>query len=342
MFPHQRRIAPDSRDDTEHHVRPRRVRGHQLPRIGRNPLQHHLIQLRRPRDLSRLIDQFATLPGRHRSTRHTRRPSIALLPRAYHAAASSLWGLSETAARADPLACARSYMSHRALPRRQGEVPRSVPSDWPNVTNPVSGNLRRERAEGPGRPSTYHAAASRPGIGASPSVFPRHRDPRPARRSAHREVPDGEGHAAGGNRWKPLSSRWPVDVGLRASSVELALATTPYPIALVKRFDRVGGRRVHYVSARTFLGFAGNESAYYPDLADAMRAHCGSGADRRNELRELRRIMFSILISNDDDHLKNHGFLYEGDGAWRLSPAFDINPNPDGSMHLQTGTRRSD
>ena len=69
-----------------------------------------------------------------------------------------------------------------------------------------------------------------------------------------------------------------------------------------------------------------------------MRANCGSGADLRNELRELlRRIMFSILVSNDDDHLKNHGFLYAGDGAWRLSPAFDINPNPDGTMHLQTG-----
>ena len=128
------------------------------------------------------------------------------------------------------------------------------------------------------------------------------------------------------------------EVGLRASSVKLALTATLYPVALVKRFDRVGGRRVHYVSARSFLGLAGNESAYYTDLADAMRANCGSGADLRNELRELlHRIMFSILVSNDDDHLKNHGFLYLGDGAWRLSPAFDINPNPDGSMHLQTG-----
>ena len=128
------------------------------------------------------------------------------------------------------------------------------------------------------------------------------------------------------------------EVGLRASSVELALATTPYPVALVKRFDRVGGRRVHYVSARTFLSFVGNESAFYSDLADAMRANCGGGTDLRNELRELlHRIMFSVLVSNDDDHLKNHGFLYAGDGAWRLSPAFDINPNPDGSMHLQTG-----
>ena len=50
-------------------------------------------------------------------------------------------------------------------------------------------------------------------------------------------------------------------------------------------------------------------------------------------LRELHcRILFSILVSNDDDHLKNHGFLYVGDGNWRLSPAFDINPNPDGAL----------
>ena len=130
------------------------------------------------------------------------------------------------------------------------------------------------------------------------------------------------------------------ELGLRASSVELALAATPYPVALIQRFDRVGGRRVHYVSARTFLGFTGNESAYYADLADVMRSNCGSGADLRNELRELhRRIMFSILVSNDDDHLKNHGFLYAGDGAWRLSPAFDINPNPDSQRRAGGGGR---
>ena len=87
-----------------------------------------------------------------------------------------------------------------------------------------------------------------------------------------------------------------------------------------------------------FLRIAGNESTNYTNLADAMRANCGSGAVLRNQLRELlRRIMFSTLVSNDDDHLKNHGFLNAGDGAWRLSPAFDINLNPDRRMHLQTG-----
>jgi serine/threonine-protein kinase HipA len=41
-----------------------------------------------------------------------------------------------------------------------------------------------------------------------------------------------------------------------------------------------------------------------------------------------RRIVFSILISNTDDHLRNHGFLWAGPAGWRLSPAYDLNPVP--------------
>ena len=41
-----------------------------------------------------------------------------------------------------------------------------------------------------------------------------------------------------------------------------------------------------------------------------------------------RRIVFSILISNTDDHLRNHGFLWAGPSGWRLSPAYDLNPVP--------------
>ena len=68
-------------------------------------------------------------------------------------------------------------------------------------------------------------------------------------------------------------------VGMRASSVGLALAETPYPVAVIERLDRVAGCRVHYVSARTFLGIAGNEARTTRDLADAMRSNCGSGAE---------------------------------------------------------------
>ena len=69
-----------------------------------------------------------------------------------------------------------------------------------------------------------------------------------------------------------------------------------------------------------------------------MREHCGGADLVVSELKELHdRILFTILVSNNDDHLKNHGFLYADDGAWVLSPAFDINPQPERHRHLETG-----
>lgn len=48
------------------------------------------------------------------------------------------------------------------------------------------------------------------------------------------------------------------------------------------------------------------------------------------DLRELwRRLVFSVLASNDDDHLRNHGFLMLAAGRWALSPAYDLNPVPE-------------
>lgn len=124
-------------------------------------------------------------------------------------------------------------------------------------------------------------------------------------------------------------------VGLRAATVRLELTDTTRPVAIVQRFDREGERRRHYVSAQTFLDRGDGDGAYYTDIADAIRAHC---RDAPRQLRELHnRLLFSILVSNTDDHLKNHGFLYVGDGLWALSPAFDINPQPERHRHLETG-----
>jgi serine/threonine-protein kinase HipA len=62
------------------------------------------------------------------------------------------------------------------------------------------------------------------------------------------------------------------------------------------------------------------------EIADALR-QCSAAP--REELVELwRRIVFSILISNVDDHLRNHGLLWEGPAGWRLAPAYDLNPSP--------------
>jgi hypothetical protein len=45
---------------------------------------------------------------------------------------------------------------------------------------------------------------------------------------------------------------------------------------------------------------------------------------------------YSILITNVDDHLHNHGFLHAERGLWRLAPAFDLNPFPDRARELKT------
>ena len=127
-------------------------------------------------------------------------------------------------------------------------------------------------------------------------------------------------------------------VGLRAAGARLILERSDRPIAIIERFDRIGDRRKHYVSARTFLDLERTEGAYYTDIADAMRERCGGADLVTSELKELHdRILFTILVSNNDDHLKNHGFLYADDGDWVLSPAFDINPQPERHRHLETG-----
>jgi len=123
--------------------------------------------------------------------------------------------------------------------------------------------------------------------------------------------------------------------GIRAAEAELALPTSERPVALIKRFDRRAGGRVPYISARTALQASGSEPGYYSDIADAIRM---ISHDAQRDLTELwKRIIFTILVGNTDDHLKNHGFLYVKDGLWRLSPAFDINPQPQRHRHMETG-----
>jgi len=100
---------------------------------------------------------------------------------------------------------------------------------------------------------------------------------------------------------------------------------------LTKRFDRNKGKRIHFASAMTMLGkndgAAASDGTSYLEIAEFLMS---SGARPEKDLEELwRRIVFSICVSNTDDHLRNHGFLLTTKG-WRLSPAFDLNPNPDG------------
>jgi serine/threonine-protein kinase HipA len=98
------------------------------------------------------------------------------------------------------------------------------------------------------------------------------------------------------------------------------------PVLLLRRFDREGPRRIPYLSAMSMLGARASETRSYLEIADALRRH---GAAPKENMEALwRRLVFNILISNTDDHLRNHGFLYSGQEGWRLSPAFDLNPVP--------------
>ncbi|WEO65072.1 type II toxin-antitoxin system HipA family toxin [Rhizobium rhizogenes] len=122
--------------------------------------------------------------------------------------------------------------------------------------------------------------------------------------------------------------------GIRTPEVRLELADTPFPVALIQRFDRRGTARIPYISARTALGKTGTELGSYTEIVDFMRTNA---ADPQADFSELfLRLIFTILVSNKDDHLKNHGFLYVGAGRWRLSPVFDVNPAPDRNPHLET------
>lgn len=98
-------------------------------------------------------------------------------------------------------------------------------------------------------------------------------------------------------------------------------------VAVITRFDRNGNHRVPFISAATLLGLHQGEAGAYTMLADGIRQF---GDDVPGDLRELwRRLVFSLLASNYDDHLRNHGFLMIHPGRWSLSPAYDINPVPE-------------
>jgi serine/threonine-protein kinase HipA len=98
------------------------------------------------------------------------------------------------------------------------------------------------------------------------------------------------------------------------------------PVLLLRRFDREGKQRIPFLSAMSMLGSKDNETRSYMEIVDALRQH---GAAPKADMEALwRRLVFNILISNTDDHLRNHGFLYAGQEGWRLSPAYDLNPVP--------------
>lgn len=125
--------------------------------------------------------------------------------------------------------------------------------------------------------------------------------------------------------WERVAFALAEKAGIVVPSVRLETVAKK-PVLLLRRFDRDGARRIPFLSAMSMLGAKDNEQRSYLEMVDALRQH---GAAPKEDIEALwRRLVFNILISNTDDHLRNHGFLYEGQAGWRLSPAYDLNPMP--------------
>jgi serine/threonine-protein kinase HipA len=126
--------------------------------------------------------------------------------------------------------------------------------------------------------------------------------------------------------WEAVALRLAAKAGLDVPIWRLA-RVAGRAVLLIRRFDRAGrGIRIPFLSAMSMLGAKDSETHSYLEMADVLTQY---GAEANRDMAELwRRIVFTVLISNTDDHLRNHAFLYTGPEGWRLSPAYDLNPVP--------------
>jgi serine/threonine-protein kinase HipA len=125
--------------------------------------------------------------------------------------------------------------------------------------------------------------------------------------------------------WEEIALRLAERAGIVTADHEL-LHVAGKAVLLSRRFDREEGRRIPFLSAMAMLGAKDGEGGSYPEMVDALARH---GADAKRDARALyRRVAFNVLVSNVDDHLRNHGFLRMDRSGWILSPAYDLNPVP--------------
>ena len=121
--------------------------------------------------------------------------------------------------------------------------------------------------------------------------------------------------------------------GIHVSEARLQKFSGKHHTFLSKRFDRTNDqRRIHFASAMTLLGLQDGadhaDGIGYLDLVGFIMQHCPAA---KEDLEQLwRRMLFNVLVSNTDDHMRNHGFILT-DKGWRLSPAYDMNPNEMGN-----------
>ncbi len=126
-------------------------------------------------------------------------------------------------------------------------------------------------------------------------------------------------------------------IGLRAPPARVVMAGQR-AIALIDRFDRTARGRLHCLSAQTLLDAPTASGGNYRDIADALREH---GANPALDLTELfLRMTYTVLVSNCDDHLRNHAFMEAPGGRYRFTPLYDVNPTPDRIKVVKTELTR--
>jgi serine/threonine-protein kinase HipA len=130
--------------------------------------------------------------------------------------------------------------------------------------------------------------------------------------------------------WEYLAYQLAINAGIEMAESRLEHIAGKYDTFFTKRFDRDKQERIHFASAMTMTGrseeLIRDETPSYLDIVEFIQF---SGTHVDEDLKQLwRRIVFNILISNTDDHLRNHGFILTDEG-WRLSPAYDVNPSID-------------
>lgn len=125
--------------------------------------------------------------------------------------------------------------------------------------------------------------------------------------------------------WEEIALRLAERAGIVTPYHEL-LQVAGKAVLLSRRFDRDGGQRIPFLSAMAMTGSKDGETGSYPEIVDALAQH---GARAKADAQALyRRVAFNVLISNVDDHLRNHGFLWRDRTGWSLSPIYDVNPTP--------------
>jgi len=132
--------------------------------------------------------------------------------------------------------------------------------------------------------------------------------------------------------WELLVNQMANEVGLNMAVGTAKKYTQRHHTYLTKRFDRAADQRIHFASAMSLLGYKNGynnkDGGSYLEIIELIELY---GDNINEDIRELwKRIVFSVAISNTDDHLRNHGFLLTKTG-WKLSPAYDLNPNEKGT-----------